>query len=506
MNLSPELDEILQQCALSTKASANMLFSESFYRPFASITNPVFQALDDDKIQKVVIKAPRGWGKSTILNVAHGGKKILFREKKFIVPISSTSTKAVMESENLKRELLSNILVKKIFGSVKANTVNAAELGMDESFSKEMWIANGETIIMPRGAGQQVRGVRWGKYRPDLILIDDLEDPEAVVSEDQRKKLKQWFFADVMNSVDRRDNTWKVVVVGTLLHENSLLADLLADPTWYKIEIDLCNDDLKSNWPDFMSDEEVKSLYDSYRIQGLLDVFAREYRGQAIAKEDAVFKQEYFKYYQEDDTEFRDKLRSYENIVIIDPAKTTKVSSDYSAIVGLGVNIEIPRICVRDVIAEKLHPEQIYQRAFEMAERIGARTIGYEVTGLNEFITYPITTYMLQQGKFFTLVELKARGKKEERIAMLNPLYRMGFVYHNKNVTQVLESQLIAFPKSKRDDVMDALAYVVEMLELGERYFTPDDSHFEDSDEDIEAEFALLEKDSETVIKNWRVA
>jgi len=498
-----DIKGIMAECFLSTKATTQVIFDESFYRPFASVTEPVFNILDNEAIQKAVIKAPRGWGKSTTLNIGYAGKKILFREKKFIVLISSTATKATMESENLKRELLSNQKVRKIFGSVKTNSVSSEDLGMDESFSKEMWVANGETIILPRGAGQQVRGVRWGKHRPDLIIIDDLEDPEAVESEEQRKKLKQWFFADVMNSIDRKDKSWKVVFVGTLLHENSLLADLIADETWHKLEIDLCDDNLCSNWPDFMTDEEIKELYDSYRKQGLLDVFAREYRGQAIAKEDAVFKEEYFRYYSESDEEFRSKLSSFENIVLIDPAKTTKVSSDYSAIVGVGVNVEMPRICVRDIDAAKMHPEEIYKRAFDMADRLGARTIGYEVTSLNEFITYPITTYMLKRGKFYNLVELKARGKKEDRIAMLNPLYRLGYVYHNKNVTQVLESQLMAFPKSKRDDVMDALAYVVEMLELGERYFAPDDKSGEEPDED---EFADLEREYEPALKNWRIA
>jgi len=496
-----QLKDIMAQCCASTKATASVIFAESFYRPFASVTEPIFGIIDDDSSQKNVIKAPRGWGKSTTLNIAHAGKKILFREKKFIVLISSTATKAVMESENLKRELLSNQTVRKIFGSVKTNTVNSTDLGMDDSFSKEMWVANGETVILPRGAGQQVRGVRWGKHRPDLIIVDDLEDPEAVASEEQRKKLKQWFFADVLNSVDRKDNTWKIIFIGTLLHENSLLADLLADPTWNNVEIDLCDDALHSNWPDFMTDVEIKELYDSYRVQGLLDVFAREYRGQPIAKEDAIFKQEYFKYYDESDEEFSKKLSSYENIVIIDPAKTTKISSDHSAIVGIGVNVELPRICVRDIIADKLHPEQIYDQAFAMADRIGARTIGYEVTSLNEFITYPITTYMLKRGKFYNLVELKARGKKEDRIAMLNPLYRLGYIFHNKNVTQILESQLIAFPKSKRDDVMDAFAYIVEMLELGERYFAPDNTKGEEPDED---EFAGLDKEYEPALKNWR--
>jgi hypothetical protein len=496
-----QIKEVMAQCVLSTKVSAKILFAESFERPFASVTDPIFEALDDDSKQKVVIKAPRGWGKSTILNIAYAGKKALFREKKFIVPMSTTSTKAVLESENLKRELMTNQTIRKIFGNVKTS---ADDIGIDASFSKEMWTVNGSTLIFPRGAGQQVRGVRWGKFRPDLIAVDDLEDPEAVDSKEQREKLKQWFFADVLNSVDRSNPFWKVCYIDTLKHEDSLLADLLNDPTWHSIEIDLCDDQLNSNWPDFMSNQDIRNLYESFKVQGLLDVFYREYRGLPIAKETAVFKQEYFRYYSESDKEFSSHLKECESLVIIDPAKTTNKLSDDSAIVGLGFNVQIPRIWVRDIDAGKFHPEEIYDRAFAMADRIGARTIGYEVTSLNEFITYPITTYMLKRGRFYNLVELKARDKKENRIAMLAPLYRLGYVYHNKNVSTILESQLLGFPKSKRWDVMDATAYVVEMLELGERYFAPDAATHGELPEDDE--YAELDREYEPALRNWRYA
>ena len=496
------IKELMAQCFLSTKVSAKILFPESFERPFASVTEPIFAVLDDDSKPKVVIKAPRGWGKSTTLNIGYAGKKALFREKQFIVLISSTATKAQMESENLKRELMSNTIVRKIFGNVKTNS--ADDSGIDPTFSKEMWTVNGETLIFPRGAGQQVRGVRWGKRRPDLIIVDDLEDPEAVTSEEQRKKLKEWFFADVLNSIDR-SVPWKVVFIGTLLHENALLSDLISDPTWEKVEIDLCDDNLKSNWPDFMTDEEISALYESYRVQGLLDVFYREYRGIPVAKETATFKQEYFKYYVESDKEFAAKRHRMESIVIIDPAKSTNVANDDSAIVGVGIDTEITRIYIRDIDAGKMHPDEIYMRAFDMADRIGARTIGYEVTSLNEFITYPITTYMLKRGKFYNLVELKARGKKEDRIAMLAPLYRLGYIYHNSNVCAILESQLLSFPKAKRDDVSDATAYLVEMLELGERYFAPDNTVGDLPEKDEEDEYAELANEYEPAAQGWRV-
>jgi hypothetical protein len=351
-----------------------------------------------------------------------------------------------------------------------------------------MWVTSTGTAVMPRGRGQQVRGILFGNNRPDLIVCDDLEDSESVKSEEQRKKVKEWFFADVCNSVNRSRNDWKIVVIGTLLHEDSLLMSLIEDPSWHTLILDLCDDNYHSNWPDFMSDEAIMKLVEGYRHQGLLDVFYREYRNQPVSKETAKFKQEYFKYYEETDPDFVSRRKRLENIVICDPAKTVKPESADTAIVGVGIDTKNACVYVRDIINGKMYPDELYNTVFDMADRLHARVIGLKVTSLNEFITYPFRTEMVKRGKFFDLVEIKERASKEERVGTLVPFYRMGYIKHNKACCTVLEGQLISYPRSKRWDIMDALADIVEMLELGERYFTPsekDDAEVEDEYSDL---------------------
>jgi phage terminase large subunit-like protein len=470
---------LLSQCFLSTKVTSKIVFPDRFYLPFSSLHDTIFKILDDDSIQLALIIAPRGFGKTSTVNLAFPAKKILFREKKFIVPISCTATQATMQGENLKRELMTNRFVAGLFGPMKSDT-----------FSKEMWVTSTGTAVMPRGAGQQVRGILYGDNRPDLIIVDDLEDGESVRSPEQRAKTKAWFFEDVINSINRSRKDWKIVVIGTLLHEDSLLANLLEDPSWYHAHLSICDDNFNSNWPDFMSNEDILKLVDQYRRMGLLDSFYREYMGVPIAKESAKFQQEMFKYYEETDAKFVENRRGLESMVILDPAKTTTLTADDTAIIGVGIDVKTPRIYVRDVVKGNLHPEQQYTECFNMADRIGARVIGIEVTSLNEFITYPLRTEMIRQKRYYDIVELKARASKEERIAALVPFYRLGFVYHNRNVCGALEKQLLSFPRSKKDDIMDALAYVVEMLELGERYFIPaeDGKDIEDEYKDLKDE------------------
>ena len=460
-----EIEEILVNCCASTRVTAPTLFPDRFYLPFAPIHNPIFAILDDDTIDKAVITAPRGLGKTSIINLAYPAKKILFREKKFIVPISNSATQAVMQSENLKRELTTNHIIRSIFGPIKSSVPS-------DAFTKDMWVTEGGTLVFPRGTGQQVRGILHNDERPDLIIGDDLEDSESVRSEDQRKKLKEWWFADVLGSTSRFRKNWKIVVIGTLLHEDSLLANLMDDPNWVHLNIDICDDNYNSLWPDFMSNEDIRKLAETYRAQGLLDTFFREYRNKAISTEDATFLQSYFKYYDEGESNLS-KSKAIENVVIIDPAKTTKLHSAHSAVVGVGINLGANRIYLRDVSAGMFHPDKLYDEAIKMAQRIKANVIAIEVTSLNEFITYPLRNELMRRGIEIELVELHARAKKEDRIAGLVPFYRRGLVYHNKAVSTPLEEQLLSFPRAKRFDIMDAFAYIVELLEQGERYFYP---------------------------------
>jgi hypothetical protein len=136
---------------------------------------------------------------------------------------------------------------------------------------------------------------------------------------------------------------------------------------------------------------------------------------------------------------------------------------------------------------------------------LGAKVIGIEETGLAEFIKQPIKNEMFRRGKFFELIWLKARGGdssergKSKRIRELVPYYRGGYIYHNASCANIkmLEQQLLMFPRSALWDIMDATSYIIEMLELGERYFSP-----KEDNEDIEAEFKEL--DYEKPIEDWR--
>lgn len=475
---SEDIEDVMAQCFASTKIAAKTLFPDRVSRPFTSIHDVLFDLMDDPTKQKVCIAAPRGFGKTTLNTIIHPAKKILFQEKHFIMPVSATASSAVAQGENLKRELLSNVDIIRFFGPMKSDV-----------FSKEQWVTANDIMVMPRGAGQQVRGQLYKNYRPDLIIIDDLETTEGTASEDQRKKLKEWFYSDLCNCVDRSKNDWKIIMIGTVLHEDALLVELLDDPEWHSVRLEICDDNFNSHWPDFMSSEACKTLYNEYKAKGQADVFFREYRNLPISTEDATFKTDYFQDYADSDL----KGRFLKYVVIVDPAKTVQMHSADSAIVCWAVDQDGRKLYFVDCVAGKFRPDDLYNEMFDMVERWKATILAVEVTSLNEFITQPIKNEMRVRGVFPRFVELNARGKKEDRIAALAPFYRLGYIYHNPRVASKLESQLMGFPRSKLWDVMDAAAYIVELMELEGDYFHPSDDY-----DVLEAEdYSELESESE---------
>jgi len=263
---------------------------------------------------------------------------------------------------------------------------------------------------------------------------------------------------------------------------------------WYTKSLSICNDNYESNWPDFITDEQVRALADSFAAKGLLDVFYREFRNIPIAKETASFRQEYFKPYEETE-EYLNISPLIENVVLVDPAKTVQLQSDFSAIVGVGVDVVKNRIKVRDCLGLRLFPDELYAQIFDMAARINAKVIAVEVTSLHEFITFPLRNWMMSKcDRFYEIVELHARKSKEERVGALASFYRTGQIEHNRRACRLLEEQLMGFPKSRRWDLMDALAYIVPLMEEGQRYFQPTNEQMKDEFADLkydEPNFAL---------------
>ena len=455
--------------------------NDIFYRPFANIHSEMIKFMESEGKKKLLV-APRGIGK-TSFGKGLAIKETLFGESLFIVYISFSEGHATMQTENIKASLISNPLLRKAFGSPKeyikpmnaeeftgleaTEETSAEELGKE--FSKRATVLFGRTLIVPRGCGQQVRGLNWRNKRPDLIIFDDPENRKLIKNENNRVENLTWFMDDVSKCIDTFAGNYKMLYLDTLKHPDALPAHIENMASWETKKLPLCTKEYKSLVPELMSDDEVMEIVNEHREAGNLDGFHREYMHEATSPETASFREEYFNRYSEGDLT-REDLQGFINFVVYDPARSVTPQSDKTAIIGISIDTGKARTYVRDVVNGRLHTDEQFAAAISVARGINAQVIGVEVTGLKEFITKPFKDYLVETGNDdISIVELHPRGNtsKLDRIAALMPDYRRGNIWHNQNCCGELEGQLLSFPNSRFDDLMDALSYKIQMLDTG---------------------------------------
>jgi hypothetical protein len=282
-----------------------------------------------------------------------------------------------------------------------------------------------------------------------------------------------------MKCVDNFSKKFKFIYIDTVKHDDSLMEELLGDPDWHSARLEACDDNLNPTCPSLLSKAELEREYDSHKRKGRLTIFYMEYRNSVIAPEEQSFTEDMFHNYDVLDESL---WTSCEHFVLVDPAKTVESTSADSAVVGVSVDYLKNRIYVRDIVAGKLYPNEVYSHAIAMALRLGAHTLGVEVTGLNEFIKQPLINELSTKGLLGKLevVWLEARGGTKEE-----------------------SGQLLMFPRGKLVDIADCLSYAVELLEKGERYFTPPEEELPDYDAD-EAMYKKIDYDEPLVYDSWQ--
>jgi len=173
--------------------------------------------------QSEVIAAPRGEAKSTLVAQIFVLWCVVTERKHYPVIIMDAFEQAAVMLEAIKAELESNPRLRMDF---------MACVGQGRTWQVGKIITKNGRMIEVFGAGKRIRGRRFGPYRPDLVVGDDLENDENVRSPEQRDKLQAWLLQSVMKLAGPGAKL-DVIVIGTVLHYDSVLSRLLRNPFWH---------------------------------------------------------------------------------------------------------------------------------------------------------------------------------------------------------------------------------------------------------------------------------
>jgi predicted phage terminase large subunit-like protein len=124
----------------------------------------------------------------------------------------------------------------------------------------------------------------------------------------------------------------------------------------------------------------------------------------------------------------------------------------------------------------KYNPSEIVEKFMQKARLFGTLANGLETNAYQKTLKYQLNDKMREKGEFYDITELKLNQnvQKELRIRALEPRYEQGTIFHRRNDLGIieLEYELLHFPKAKHDDIADALASTLEVIQLPMRRAT----------------------------------
>jgi len=435
----------------------------------APFQRELFGITEDETIKKAVIVAFRGSAKSTIFSLSYAIWAVLGQQqKKFVVLLGQTHQQVKLMLNNIKREFETNELLRRDFGKL--------ELEADEWRADSIVIPKLDARISAFSTGESIRGIRHLTSRPDLIVCDDVEDLQSVKTRDLRDKISQWFRGDIIPAGD--ENT-KIIVVGNLLHEDSLIIRLKESIEKGKFggifrAYPLINDEGKILWPGRYSDlHAIEKLKKSI---GDDSAWHREFLLTIISDEERVVHPEWIHYY--DKLPDKNKLRPRLIVIGVDLAISEKTTADYTAMIPIYVysfGEELEIYVLPNIVNKRLTFPQTLQEIkklysdieYGMRPRIYVEDVGYQVVTVQQlknegFLAEPIKVYGLD---------------KRTRLSLTTDYIKSGKILFPKRWTNsrvdLLILQLIGFGVEKHDDLVDAFTIVVNKIIEEDRPRTP---------------------------------
>lgn len=424
----------------------------------------------------VAAAAPRGHAKSTAVTHSYVLSSLLFREKQYVIIISDTEDQARDFLFDIKAELTENPYLINLFG--------ISRFIKDSSTDFIMEMEDGHQFrVMGKGAEQKIRGRKWRGKRPDLIVCDDLENDEAVLTKERREKLRSWFFSAVVPALSKNG---QIRVVGTILHLDSLLENLLNDSEWITKRYRAHNEDFSEIlWPERFPKEELERIRRSYRNQGIPEKYSQEYLNFPVDVQNALFRKEDLLPMREED---HNKSLIY--YAAGDLAIGQKESSDYTCFI-IGAMDDEGYLYIVDMIHGRFDGQEIVQEMINIQLKYNPEIFLLETEKVDKAIGPFLETEMRRQNAFINIEKKAPTKDKVARARGISARVKQGGVFFDKENSWYddLEADLMTVTssgiKAKHDDRVDAFSWLG--IAINEFYFAPTKEEIED--EEYEQEY-----------------
>lgn len=425
----------------------------------ADFQKEIIHYLEKSHKEDLYIVAFRGSGKSTMVTTAYPLWAILGKQqKKFCVILCQTQAQAKQHMMNIKRELEDNDLLRRDLGPFKEES--------DEWGAKSLVFNKHGARISVASTDQSIRGLRHHEHRPDLFICDDVEDIQSTKTRESRAKTYGWLHSEVIPAGDKDT---RLIIVGNLLHEDSLLMRIKDDVDTGKkrgtfLEYPLIDKNDQCLWA---GKYPTKESLEEGRFKIANEVsWQREYLLRIIPTDEQVVHREWIHYYNEVPIHRTDSQGWSLNKGVrigVDLAISEKETADYTSmvsgrIIGEGSKTEI--YILPNIINKKMtFPETIKTcKSLYMSFMGDSRN----ATFIIEDVAYQKA--LPQQLKTEGVLDVKSSRPmtdKRSRLALTTHLIQTGRILFPRHGAEELINQIVNFGVEKHDDLADAFSILI---------------------------------------------
>lgn len=483
---------------LQSKLKENMiLFGSIINANMFSVPSPNFHyniadVLMNDENKQVNIIAPRGHAKSSIVGGVYPLYHILHGDgAKLIVLVSRTQDHAIKLLGTIKDTLDYSQPLRAIYGywgQHSAKTWSKSEIELKDG-----------SMIICKGTGQQLRGIKVGSQRPTLIIVDDPEDENNTKTAEAMESNLRWLLQSAVPSLDPLKG--KIAVIGTPQHQRCMVEILKEMDGWVNMHFAPDMDNGKALWEEWQPIEKLQKKKKELESIARVSVFYREYLCQIIGDEDQLFSEQYLKYHDYDYfiddegqhflTNENDKQIPVNIFMGVDPASSIRKTADYSVIMPIAVDKENNRY-VLPYYRKRATPMKLAESIIQYFKMYKPSKVRIESVGYQEMLREYLRTRCEEENIFISGLEIKEapRTSKSSRLETMEPYFAQGKMYIKKDMLD-LKDELLLYPRGKHDDLLDGMYYAMKGM------YKP--SHEEKAEN----------KKSDTYVKNnisWKIA
>lgn len=401
----------------------------------------------------VAIAAPRSSAKSTAITHALVLASVLFRYKKNVLIISNTEEQGIGFLAGIKGELGENKELIETFGIAHFEIEAVRQIVV--RFKDGAWFR-----IVVRGAGQRLRGTTYRNMRPDLIICDDIEDDETCENDDRRAKFRRWFLKVLLPL--RSPSSGQIRMVGTILHEDSVLAQLMRSKSWKTLFYKAHNafDDFSNLlWPDVWPEDKLREVRQAYIEQGEPELYSQEYLNDPRDLQNPFFDKNDLLPMQEADHK---KYKEY--YCGVDFAASEREDADFNVFTVIGVD-DSGILYVVDVRrgrgADGWDTNVVINEFFVLQEQYGIEQFFVEGGVIWNTLEPSLLDEQVRRQQFFDCEAFIPSQDKKVRARPLQKLFRQ----HRVKVDDKAEwyhdwqDEILGFPKAVKKDQVDSAAW-----------------------------------------------